>query len=388
MGRTWGRLYAGTRKHRKICLLREAHPNSWWLWYPLIEMALEVDDEGWIYVSPDRPFTEKELARELGLPSIRTLNSTLTTMERLELVELDGRYVKVKDYLARQFESDESKFRVRKWRERKKKQESGDVTVTLPGDVTVTPITEQNRTYINPPIIPPKRGDVPGSLSCVFCGVENGSNKMFKVKAHLLNPHKGNIPENTVLACQVCAELQGKTPFEKSEDAANYVHRKLYYKSFKRFDPYKPFMFKGSPPPDYIAKTSFPPYSADFERFWSRYPNLAGGKEEAWKEWLARIDSGTLPPIDELMDRLEVLIECNAAWKEDGGKWIPWAKSFIKKGRWTDADQFMRGKKAILKAPNPECPDCKGEGVIVEEVDGKKKRYYCKCRTIKCYPTA
>jgi hypothetical protein len=154
MGKTWGRLYSGTRNHRKIRILRERHPQSWWIWYTLIEMALECDDNGLIYAAPDLPFTESELAKELGLTSKRMLNSTLTTLKSLALVELESGYVRLLSYLDRQFESDISKERTRKYRERLKEKERQSPSPKQSSDVTVTPITEHNITYKKPPIVP------------------------------------------------------------------------------------------------------------------------------------------------------------------------------------------------------------------------------------------
>lgn len=154
MGKTWGRLYSGTRNHRKIRILRERHPQSWWIWYTLIEMALECDDNGLIYAAPDLPFTESELAKELGLTSKRMLNSTLTTLKSLALVELESGYVRLLSYLDRQFESDISKERTRKYRERLKEKDKPSPSPKQPCDVTVTPITEHN--ILKPPIVPQK----------------------------------------------------------------------------------------------------------------------------------------------------------------------------------------------------------------------------------------
>ncbi len=66
MSRAWGRLYGGTRNHRKIKILREKFPEHWTAWYALIDMAIECDDAGWIYVFKGHPYTDKDLAKEMG----------------------------------------------------------------------------------------------------------------------------------------------------------------------------------------------------------------------------------------------------------------------------------------------------------------------------------
>jgi hypothetical protein len=65
MGRTWGRLYLGTRNHRKIKTLRRRHPGSWKAFYVLLEMAFETNDDGWIFIEHGQPYPIAELADEV-----------------------------------------------------------------------------------------------------------------------------------------------------------------------------------------------------------------------------------------------------------------------------------------------------------------------------------
>lgn len=169
MAKTWARLYLGTRHHRKIRILRERHPGTWWIWYPLIEMAAEVNDMGWIYVSPGVPFADKELSKELGLPSKRALNSTLTTMKTLELIELESGLIKLCSFSDRQFESDSSTPRTRKFKGKHKHTENEGTKEERSGNVPGTPLTEQNRAEQNRaehiPPTPSKRGARAAGLS-------------------------------------------------------------------------------------------------------------------------------------------------------------------------------------------------------------------------------
>lgn len=151
MGRTWGRLYAGTRHHRKLRILRQRCPESWWIFYPLLELAFETDDNGFIYVVPDIPFTIPELANEVGLTS-DLLETTLQLMASLELISLEDGFVRFLSYSDRQFESDadaaERKRRSREKAKEKQIQCDGHNNVTTNncdshGDVTPP---EQNRT--------------------------------------------------------------------------------------------------------------------------------------------------------------------------------------------------------------------------------------------------
>jgi|GEM_PF-2795051 len=172
MGKTWGRLYAGTRHHRKIRILRKNCPDSWWIFYPLLELAFETDDDGMIYLAPGLPYSTDELAAEVGVFSADLLQATLAEMERLGLIETDqAGFIRLLSYSDRQYESDSSKERMRKLRQKSSKQHTdnqGDVTTASQahnsdayvtshdrhGDVEVTlpeqSRTEQNRTEVHP----------------------------------------------------------------------------------------------------------------------------------------------------------------------------------------------------------------------------------------------
>jgi hypothetical protein len=159
MGRQWGRLYAGTRNHRKVKVLREEHPNSLWIWYTLLDMAIETDDNGLIYVTPDQSYSEKNLAFELGMRSKRVLNPTLTTLEKLGMVELDGGFIKLTSFNERNYRSDDSAARMRNYRRNKKSEDGLNAESVMQPCVTVTNLnqskTEQiKKDHINPPIVP------------------------------------------------------------------------------------------------------------------------------------------------------------------------------------------------------------------------------------------
>lgn len=156
MGRTWGRLYAGTRNHRKIRILRQRHPTMWFAWYVMIELAIECDDDGWIYVAPDRPYTWKELAQEIGTGRADTTERFVRTLIELGLASYtEGKGIRLPSYSERNYESDFSAVRTRKYRERKKLEGADVTSQERHSDVTVTPQsrdrteTEQNRTKVH-----------------------------------------------------------------------------------------------------------------------------------------------------------------------------------------------------------------------------------------------
>lgn len=142
MGRTWIRLYTGTRHHRKIEILKKACPGYWRAFYDLLEMAGECDDRGQVYVAPGRGYKTGEMAAELGI-SGKNLENLLKNLEDFGIISRDGEGIIIlKSYEERQFLTDESKERTQKYRERLKKEKTGDGSVTSRGrhgDVTVTP---------------------------------------------------------------------------------------------------------------------------------------------------------------------------------------------------------------------------------------------------------
>ena len=143
MTRSWGRLYANTRNHRKIKILRETLPNLWTYWYVLIELAIEVNDGGWIYVSEGRPYTDKELAKELGIRREDQMKNLRRTLEELDLVTSSELGVCLKGFRKRNYESDISTTRVQKHRENQQVVKRHETDEKRFGNVSETP---QNRT--------------------------------------------------------------------------------------------------------------------------------------------------------------------------------------------------------------------------------------------------
>jgi hypothetical protein len=128
-------------------------PNFWTYWYVLIELAIEVDDGGWIYVSEGRPYTDKELAKELGIRREDHLKKLRRTLEELDLITSSDLGICLKSFSERNYESDISTARVQKYRENKKTKENPEEKETFqerPGNVSETPQnrpdTEQNIT--------------------------------------------------------------------------------------------------------------------------------------------------------------------------------------------------------------------------------------------------
>lgn len=114
----WGRLYGGTYNHRKIVMLREKFPSDWRSWYVLIDLAIEVDDNGWIYVSPGVPYEPAMLCRILGIKRSSTLHTFLNCLSIIDLITVNDRGILLQGFGGRNFLSDCSTERVRKYREK------------------------------------------------------------------------------------------------------------------------------------------------------------------------------------------------------------------------------------------------------------------------------
>lgn len=153
MGKLWGRLYAGTRHHRKLRIIRQECPDSWWIWYPLIEMAIEIDNEGFIDHIECPPMSMKQLAKELGIRSVSKLLLTIQCMTSWSLLKVRDGHIQVLSYNDRQFITDNSTERVRKYR----KSLDGETFPKRNKNVSCNKHetdhnryrTEQNRTEIN-----------------------------------------------------------------------------------------------------------------------------------------------------------------------------------------------------------------------------------------------
>lgn len=75
-----------------------------------------------------------------------------------------------------------------------------------------------------------------------------------------------------------------------------------------------------------------PPYTQDFEAFWQAYPRKVG-KDAAFRAWKRK--RRELPPPDELAAILARQCHCEQ-WQRDGGQYIPHPATWLNGGRWQD----------------------------------------------------
>ena len=80
------------------------------------------------------------------------------------------------------------------------------------------------------------------------------------------------------------------------------------------------------------SKPKPPPYSKEFESFWSAYPKKVG-KDAAWRAWRNR--NGTRPDMSVLLGAVEAS-KMTDQWQRDNGQYIPNPSTWINQGRWND----------------------------------------------------
>ena len=159
----WGRLYGGTYNHRKIVMLREKFPSDWRSWYVLIDLAIEVDDDGWIYVSPGVPYDLSMLCRILGIKRSITLQSFLNYLSIIDLITVNDKGILLLGFGERNYLSDCSTSRVQKYRGKQKDetlpQRSRNVSeTTMKRTIDIDRNRDIDRTEKEPPL-PPRRGN-------------------------------------------------------------------------------------------------------------------------------------------------------------------------------------------------------------------------------------
>lgn len=207
MGRTWGRLYAGTRNHRKIKMLREMHPHTWQSWYVLIDMAIECDDDGWIYISKDLAYSPRQLAHELGIRTENALSRFCESLVKLELAQVENGFVKLSGYSRRNFTQDISTGRVRKFRENANSETFQKRFNETDGNVSETGRTEQNRTKQNKLLF-----ESDGSVADIETKAQEKIAE--KEKAMIPNPLPG--PQDFPAFYKAYPKKQGRAVAEKS----------------------------------------------------------------------------------------------------------------------------------------------------------------------------
>jgi hypothetical protein len=351
MGRTWGRLYLGTRNHRKIKTLRRRHPGSWKTFYVLLEMALETDDDGWIYLEPGQPYPLEELADEVD-ETPENLQTLLGTMADLGMIQVNGQGIQFLSYSDRQFKSDaDGAERVRRHRAAKKPNQPETLQPPPNESTCNSDVTLQDH-YCNGGVTPPD----------TETDTETDSRGEALEQTNL-NP-KREVPH--------WAEADASVFAGQAAPPGGSRPQGVFVKGGKgngngRKAP------RASPP----LTVSYP---EDFLRFWEAYPRKTG-KREALRRWLALKKDGALPDLTTLLGALKWQKE-QESWRKDGGQFIPHPATWLNAGRWDDEPPpgVAVEWESQLQA-DPNCPRCHGDGWEYVEEDGDRWAKPCRCTT-------
>lgn len=116
----WFRVYSEVlhdRKLRKVCqLCRQPKAVVLGVWITLLAIASESPERGRLLIGAELPLDLEDLAEETGLP-IAELDALMTTFKSLGMVLETGDIARWDE---RQFKSDHSTARVRRWRQKQR----------------------------------------------------------------------------------------------------------------------------------------------------------------------------------------------------------------------------------------------------------------------------
>lgn len=132
----WIKLYTDMFDNRKIKFIRKLPEGNdiLLMWIMLLISAGKVNDEGYVYLIEDIPYTPESLADEFDLP-INTIKLGLETMKKLNMIEDDAKGIRILNWCEYQsvdgLEKVKELNRLRQKRHRdKKKQEALPESVT------------------------------------------------------------------------------------------------------------------------------------------------------------------------------------------------------------------------------------------------------------------
>ena len=132
----WIKLYTDMFDNRKIKFIRKLPEGNdiLLMWIMLLISAGKVNDEGYVYLIEDIPYTPESLADEFDLP-INTIKLGLETMKKLNMIEDDSKGLRILNWCEYQsvdgLEKVKELNRLRQKKHRdKKKQEALPESVT------------------------------------------------------------------------------------------------------------------------------------------------------------------------------------------------------------------------------------------------------------------
>ena len=134
----WVKLKTDTFEDEKIKII-ESMPKGdaiLIIWFKLILLAGKTNEKGYIYISEDKPYTEKELSVVLN-KSIKLINFALQTLENLKMIERKQNNICIINFEKHQNKEgldkirEQTKLRVAKYREKQKDKDNKKCNVTV-----------------------------------------------------------------------------------------------------------------------------------------------------------------------------------------------------------------------------------------------------------------
>lgn len=287
----WLRLYTEIRSDRK---LRRLPPAQRWLWIILLVLARESPQPGKLLLSEKLPITNEDLADFAAIP-IEDVEKGIEAFLEQNMISLDGNGVYFLNHWdKRQFNSDDSSERVKRYRE-SKRSEQCNVSETLHdryNTVTVTPPDTDTDT------------DTDTKYSCASendarsCDEKPESNQM---AGQDLDLSAANDASDTDVEADKVTVVSGHNPADKSSEQPRMPFKSMTQQ--RRFD-----------------------------SFWIQYPKKRS-KGQAEKTWVK------INPDEELFQRiLHGLEQAKSSWdwQRDGGQFIPYPSSWLNAKGWED----------------------------------------------------
>ena len=91
---------------------------------------------------------------------------------------------------------------------------------------------------------------------------------------------------------------------------------------------------EANPPRPPASERTKQVYSQDFERFWAAYPRKQS-KNTAMKAWSRLKKAHILPPLEELLEKIEAQAR-SPDWQKNAGQYIPLPATWLNGHRWLD----------------------------------------------------
>ena len=286
----WLRLYTEIRSDRK---LRRLPPSQRWLWIILLVLARESPQPGKLLLSESVPITNEDLADFAAIPLDEVEKGIKAFLEQ-NMITIDecGVYF-LNNWSKRQFNSDDSTERVKRYRGRQSEQCNVFETFhNRYNTVTVTPPDTDTDT------------DTDIKYSCASVHDAHSCDKEpenDQIAGQDLDSHAANGVSDTDVEANKVTVVSGYNPAEKSSEQLRRPFKSITQQ--RRFD-----------------------------SFWVKYPKKRS-KGQAEKAWVK------INPDEELFQRILYgleLAKSSGDWQKDGGQFIPYPSSWLNAKGWED----------------------------------------------------